>query len=60
VLRCRRNPPSGDFWLRCILGRTLDFESAPLKSLVARKDIAGIAHVMLWTGAREEEAAHSS
>ena len=39
------------------LGRTLDFESEPLKSLVARKDLAGIAGIILWQGAREDEEA---
>jgi hypothetical protein len=38
-------------------GRTLDFESEPLKSLVARQDLAGIASVILWTGGREDDAA---
>jgi len=43
--------------ISAFLGRTLDFESEPLKSLVARKDIAGVARVILWMGAREDEEA---
>lgn len=39
------------------LGRTLDFETEPLESLVAQRDIAGVAHVILWQGARENEEA---
>jgi len=41
------------------LGRTLDFESEPLKSLVAREDITGVARVILWQGARENEEAQA-
>jgi hypothetical protein len=44
--------------ISAFLGRTLDFESEPLKSLVEQEDIAGIAHVLLWQGARENEEAH--
>ena len=39
------------------LGRTLDFESDPLKSLVAREDLAGIAGIILWQGGPENEEA---
>jgi len=39
------------------LGRTLDFEGEPLKSLVARQDLAGVAGIILWQGARENEEA---
>jgi hypothetical protein len=39
------------------LGRTLDFESDPLKSLVAKQDIAGVAAVILSQGARESKEA---
>jgi hypothetical protein len=43
--------------MSAFLGRTLDFESEPLKSLVAREDIAGVAGAILWHGARENEEA---
>ena len=43
--------------MSAFLGRTLDFESGPLKSLVDREDIAGVASVILWQGARENEEA---
>jgi hypothetical protein len=36
------------------LGRTLDFEEEPLKSLVAQKDIAGVAGVIFWQASRED------
>jgi hypothetical protein len=39
------------------LGRTLDFEADPLKSLVAQKDIAGVAGVILWEASREDDEA---
>lgn len=39
------------------LERTVDFESEPLKSLVARKDIAGVANLILRTGGREDDGA---
>jgi hypothetical protein len=35
----------------------LDFESEPLKSLVAQDDFAGVASVLLWTAAPRDEAA---
>jgi hypothetical protein len=44
--------------ISAFLGRTLDFESEPLKSLIAQQDIAGVAHVFLWQGARENKEAH--
>jgi hypothetical protein len=43
--------------ISAFLGTTLDFETEPLKSLVTRQDIAGVASVILWTGAREDEKA---
>ena len=43
--------------ISAFLGRSLDFETEPLKSLVAQQDIAGVAHVILWQGARENEEA---
>jgi hypothetical protein len=43
--------------ISAFLGRTLDFESEPLESLIAQKNIAGVAQVILWTGAREDEGA---
>jgi hypothetical protein len=33
--------------MSAFLGRTLDFEREPLKSLVTRKDVGGVAHVIL-------------
>jgi hypothetical protein len=39
------------------LGRTLDFANDPLKSLIQQKDSAGIAGVILWQGAPENEGA---
>jgi hypothetical protein len=39
------------------LGRTLDFASEPLKSLVTRKDLAGMAGIILSQGGRESEEA---
>ncbi len=39
------------------LGRTLDFDCEPLKSLAARQDIAGVAGVILWQGASESKEA---
>ena len=39
------------------LGRTLNFEVEPLKSLVTRKDLGGIARVILWQGGPESEEA---
>jgi hypothetical protein len=44
--------------INAFLGRMLDFESEPLKSLVAQQDIAGVASVILWQGARENKEAH--
>jgi hypothetical protein len=43
--------------ISAFFGRTVDFESEPLKSLVAQKDLAGIAGIILWRGARESEEA---
>lgn len=37
------------------LGRTLDFESEPLKTLVERQDLAGVASLLLWQGAPEDQ-----
>ena len=43
--------------ISAFLGRTLDFESEPLKSLFGQLDIAGVAHVLLWQAASESEEA---
>jgi hypothetical protein len=39
------------------LGRTLDFEIDPLKSLIQQKDTAGVAGVILWQGAPKNQEA---
>jgi hypothetical protein len=39
------------------LGRMVDWESEPLKSLIARQDMAGIAHLLFWDAAPEDEEA---
>jgi hypothetical protein len=43
--------------VNAFLGRTLDFESEPLKTLVSRKDSAGVAYMLLWQAAREDQYA---
>jgi hypothetical protein len=42
---------------KAFLGKTLDLESEPLKSFVARKDLLGIANMILWHAAPESEKA---
>jgi hypothetical protein len=44
--------------IHAFLGRTLDFDTEPLKSLVAQQDIAGIANEILWGAALEGQEAH--
>lgn len=39
------------------LTRTLDFEGEPLKSLIAQKDIAGVAGIISWQSSREDDEA---
>jgi hypothetical protein len=39
------------------LGRTLDFQSEPLKTLTERKDLAGVASILLWKDEQERQDA---